>query len=482
MKLKDVLMKRPEGELYQMVCHRDLLTPGITDPEDMKQLYYLYNQDERERSRYMEEVEEPLELMPAPKRLSKKEKENREKLKEYYRQRRHLGELLLEVKKRKEEYAEILTNKLLKQDHAQTFLRSLSDEAGQALEEILAGRIIRDEEGFFALSVSPEEKYGFEACEKAGYALIRRTDWREEDDERVHFTGIMIPQDVLSLFRELETKELIGKRKLFNALKECCALAGSYYSVAPFSLVRRLYQVLRQEDPDRYPDLDEKEFEKLMLEFDEGQDPFGQIFHYRGTNYVSSIYEEEELTDEVDQDSSYIAALINKQQECEYDFYLPSVSEIKDNYRKGFPCEKKCYLDLEQFIREAYLDEKYMSDMQSSMFRMMVTDPEDDWGKKSYSMDLVEKNTEEKMADLLLTLKDGYGPLNTFKDQEDFYAPFREDAKERFRELLTACFEEMNEPWFLGHTNREVREQRLDDPWDLNDTENNDNTEREKND
>ncbi len=372
-----------------------------------------------------------------------------------------------------------LADELLKRDHAQAFLVSLSDEAGRALEDILAGRIIPDGEGFYPISVSPEGKYGFEAGEITGYTLLRRTDWREEEDERVHITGIMISEDLLSLFRELETKEITERRLLYNALKECCALAASYYAVAPFSLIRRLYQVLRKENPDLYPDPDEEEFDRLMLDYCSDKKRFEQMIHYRGINYVSSIYEEEELTDEMDGDDSYVAGLLIKQREAEYDFYLPSAAEIKDNYRKGFPCGKKCYRDLEQFIREAFLDEKYMSDMQSSMFRMVINDPDDDWGKKSYSMDLVEKNTEEHLADLLFSIKDGYGPLNVFRDEKDFYAPFREEAKERYRELLIACFDEMNEPWFLGHTNREVREQGFDDPWDLSEPGENDNAEKE---
>ncbi len=479
MKLKDVLLKRSERDLYQMVFHRDLLSPGITDPEDRKKLFELYYQDEDERNRYIEEVEEPVELEPAPKRMSKKDREHREWLIAYHAQRRHLGELLLEVRKRKEAYAGILADELVKRDHIREFLESLRDEASRALDEILAGGIIPDEEGFFALSVSPEEKYGFEAFETAGYALIRRTDWREEDDERVHFTGIMISEDVLSLLRELETKELKEKRRFFNALDACCALAGSYYAVTPFSQIRRLYQLIRKEDPDRYPDPDENTFEQLMHEFGKKKNMTGYIIHYRGTDYVSSIFESDDLSDETDQEDSYIVALIMKQKECEYDFYQPSVTEIMENGRKGFPAEKQCYCDLEQFIREAYLDEKYMSDMQSSMFRMVITDPNDDWGKKSYSMDMVDQNTNDQMADLLFTLKDGYGPLKTFKDQENFYAMFREEAKERFRELLIACFEEMNEPWFLGHTNREVQEQGFDDPWDLSDSEDDDHTEEE---
>ena len=241
----------------------------------------------------------------------------------------------------------------------------------------------------------------------------------------------------------------------------CMDIISGYYEIAPVSVLHRLYNILQQAEPDRYPDISGDKINHWIDEIAETDRIFSLRVHYQGEDYLTCTYETE-ITDDTSPEDCSLVMFIQHQKACGYDFYLPTAEEIR-NYRKyGYDLSRKSFGRLKQFVKEAYLDEKAMEDISARMFSMVIDD-EETLLKRRYSMDWVEEQTLDKFLELQMDLAGGNDAESLMEYHEDFVAGFTDEAKQEWKEILEECVETGPQRWYLGHSLQEVREKQLED-------------------
>ena len=210
MKLKELLGDRDVKDLFQLTSRNHIPHPMNLSKEDIDLLRKAYLEEPEDRQLYIDEFEDPPGMIEpdSDEELTEEDLEIIERLRQYHEQRRRTGELLMDAETHKQEYAELLAPRLLKTETVRSFLEAVPDEAGEFIHSILSGILKQDEEGYYPLKTDPNQNCQFEYIERHGYGFLRRIPWYKTEEERERITGVLIPEDVLEVFRQTETPEL----------------------------------------------------------------------------------------------------------------------------------------------------------------------------------------------------------------------------------------------------------------------------------
>ena len=451
--LMELLLEKTGKDLFLMTQRRNLPLPGEwTDSEvdEVLLTYYSNTQNEAYYLRFLQNWEnkeiEPLEN-------GHEDKKAEEEYQKWLDSCLRIGRRLRSIDESKKDYAKILSEDLLKPENIRSILLDLHDPCIQLIRNICAGAV-KEENGFYPMACDPDKNWHYLILEAKGYALFRKTDPYDEPDDRSHCTGICIPDDVLILIKAADTAELEAKRSLRRILGSLELIVQDYYDVVPIDIAHQIYSLLREEDPVRYPDLNEAALDRAIEEY--SRESSGYLYGmltYRGKRYMYNT-SEEEITDETTADDSYLAALIENWEQRNVEPYIPSLAEMQNFLEHSYWEARKPFRDLHQFVVEYYMDEKSMEEMGSGIM-MMALDPEEQdeyLRKRHYSMDTVLENADEEFGMLQLDLSGGNDPGEIYRNRKNFTCWLSDSAKRKFRRLLTKCSECVPLPWRLGNT------------------------------
>ncbi len=455
--LNELLCERSGKDLFLMVLDKHLSLPGRwtnTEITEVRLTYYSDTQNEEYYLRFLRDWEtgesEPIREDPEDAESAVSAK----LYKEWCDSRLQLGRKLRSINESKKDYADILAKEMLKLESVQSMLLDLRDPCMQTIRDI-CNHTIQKENDFYPLSCDPDRNWQYLPLETHGYALIRKTDPYDEPDDRTHYTGICITDDVLAVIRKADTPELEAKRSLRRILDSLQQIVQDYYYAAPIGTVHQVYSVLREENSDRYPDFSEEELDRAILEYARDHDTVYSMMTFRGERYMYNTSDEiSDDTDEDDEEAMFLLDIIERWKQREVEPYIPSLAEMQNYLQYGYWEAKKPFRDLRQFVVECYMDEQAMEGMGSG-FLMMGMDPEERDAylrDHHYSMDRVLENANEKFAFILLAFSGGNEPEDIYEGQKDFTCWLSDSSKRKFKRILKKCYECVPLPWRLGNT------------------------------
>ncbi len=451
--LVEMLCGKTGKDLFLMSQRRKLPLPVEWTDAEAKEVmlaYYSDTQNEEYYSWFLQNWENgefrPLKDGP-------EDREEEERYQEWLDRCLRISRRLHSINENKKDYAKILSEDLLKPKSIRSLLLNLQNPCIQSIRDICAGAV-KEKNGFYPITCDPDKNWQYLILESKGYAQIRKTDPYDEPDDRTHCTGICIPDDVLALIKKADTAELEEKRSMQRILDSVQNIVQDYYDAAPIGIAHQIYSILREESPDKYPDLNEEELDRAIMEYNQkNPDLLYGMLTYRGKRYMYNT-SEEEITDDTTAEDSYLAAVIENWEQPDVEPYIPSLEEMQNFLEYGYWEAKKPFRDLHQFVVEYYMDEQSMAEMGGGIM-MMAADPEERDAylrKRHYSMDMVLKNAEEKFGLLQLDLSGGNDPGEIYRSQREFTCCLSESSKRKFRRLLTKCSECVPLPWRLGNT------------------------------
>lgn len=147
--------------------------------------------------------------------------------------------------------------------------------------------------------------------------------------KRFSYRRLEIPEDVVSLYKTVNTPEFQERRRIASRLVSCLDASRDLYGSVPVSVIRR---ILEQE-------LDAEISETKIL----------SLFDSLPSDCKYSVYDRE--TGRIHyrriQDTE-LAELLHEQEGK--DFYIPTLSEMKELYEHGFPSNSVAYTHYRMFL------------------------------------------------------------------------------------------------------------------------------------
>ena len=443
MKTTEILRNWESKDLFFFLKQRKEPCPGIEDSDEKDLLWQVLHSDYPSPEFYLERLEVD---MPSEKEFLKEmhgDKKAVNTIIEHEKQMRRIGLLIQELFKRKEEYVDAVADYTLRPDVICRFMLELSDKMVSFLRD--AGR----EE--ISLDVAGSERDGYAVLEEKGYAAIRRVPAMESEDEREHFTGITLSEEFLDAFREMDTEKLEIQRKQNRLIKRATIIADAYYDVAPIDVVYRVYGVLCDNEDSMGIKLPPDAFEDEMKKID----AFFTIVSYRGRMYYCNGMEDVEINDSTTGEDSYYVAMIEDAEYYSFDYFIPSYAEMTEFLGNGYWPSRKHFRELRDLIQDYYLDEKTMREMEVSMRNMFSAITGMEKSKCDYSMDDVERETDDTFFEIISNLLMGVKSGEIYKENKRITAVVKEPVKRRFRRLLKCCEQEANQCGCFGYTRKE---------------------------
>ena len=462
-KLGALLCLREEKFLFQTTRKYNLPMPGNwTDDEisAVQKAYYSESDNDRYYLQVLQDWEDGQYEFSDDEPEDEEALEIREHQKQWMEHCLKTGRKLREIRERKSEFAEVLAKELLRPERVRRLLVDMETPVITFMRDIWAGHLHRDAEGFYPIACSPGQKNLWSSLEEYGYAIIRRTDPYDEEDDREHYTGIALTDDTLPAMKNEDTAKMESDRNQRYMMNSLELIIQDYYELVPLWMVSTLYNILRQQDPDRYPEMNQEEllgvFDRKLRECPGSL--FGPVT-YRGKKYIRNLTGEE-LTDEMTGENSYEASLIETWEEGTEEPYIPSLEELQNFLQYGYWEARKPYRELRQFVKECYLDEQSIEEM-GGRFMRLTMDAEE-WDKydrkRHYSIDMVEERTDEKFNELFAYLNGGNDAGEIYRQDKDFTCSLSNSAKRKYRRLLTSCAKCTPRPWNLGKSDGQLAE------------------------
>ena len=460
--LSELLCLRGGRFLFLAALKNDIPLPGSwtdEETESVRRAYYSESDSDQYYLQFLQDWEdgkyESSEDGQEPE--NEEERSVREVQKQWMEHKLSIARKLCEINERKTEIAVELGKVLLQPEQVRKLMVDMGDPVIFTLRDILAGKLRRDEEGFFPIECEPDQRTLWNRLEKYGYAVIRKTDPYDEEDDRKHYTGIALTDDTLQVMRDEDNAEMESERNQRYIMYSLEIIIQNYYELVPIPMAHKLYQILRQQNPERYPDMEQEEFLRAF-ESEMQEDPgslYGSVV-YRGKKYIRNL-SGEELTDEMTGEDSYEAALIETWEEGTEEPYIPSLEELLNHFQYSYWEARKPYRELWQFVKGYYLDEQTIEESGCRFMRMGMDDEE--WTeyarKRHYSMDMVEERTNEKFFDLFAVLTGGNDAGEIYKNDKDFTCALSDSARRKYRRLLAGCAQCTPRPWYLGKSDEQ---------------------------
>ena len=442
--LSEQLCTLPAGELFRLAALRNLDLPGKWTEEEIREIRGVYSASERqigadyylgflseweagEYDTYHEEETDP---------------DVTRVLEEHTQKSLRIGRRLREVEEIKAEYAAILADDLLRTESVRDLLLGLSDPVMETIQGILCEEILQDEDGYYLLEYDPDKAHLFDSVERYGYALIRRVDAYDTDDDRIHYTGISFADDLLEQIRKVYTDEVEAERNRNRILEDLEYIVQEYYTAVPVEFAHTVYRELRKKNPEAYPDWNLEEFEDSVNAWscDSGSTLYG-IVAYQGKKYFLNLTDDLEAEYEDEDIVSYTAYIIEQWNMPGSKAYIPDVEEMQSVLQYGYPADRKPLWDLRELIKEYYEEEQYLDGMGGNMFAMVMGDSDaDDYRRRNhYSMDMVEEKTDEMFSTIYTDLQGGIDAGSVYKEMKKLTLGTTESFRRKFRRLLGKC-------------------------------------------
>ena len=139
-----------------------------------------------------------------------------------------------------------------------------------------------------------------------------------------------VPNEVVSVYRQIRTPELQEKCRQFSWMRSCESMMGLIYAIAPLKIVYRMY---RRRDGFK---VSYEDFLKILKELTDKED----LCIIKGDKLVWSAVLQDDLYERIEEFQG------------DRDFYIPTVEEILDYAKNGYPSQDPSYKKLASFLRD----------------------------------------------------------------------------------------------------------------------------------
>ena len=327
-------------------------------------------------------------------------------------------------------------------------LMKAGDETVAILKDV-SSRDARDPKGVYPLGIPWEECWAGDILADWGYAEVRSTDARQNEDGHRHLTGIIISDEVLSMFRKVYTRELDQKRRNLRAVLDCCFLAKMYYEAAPIGVVMEVYK--------RYAEaksiegvLTEQEFVAVARA---GAGEIYCVLEHDGKVYVADAFVEDEWDPDKPEESIFFSDLENISSQ-DNAFYIPPADEVFEFIRYGWWPSRKAWHRAFVWFKEYYIYKQVLDGMASEMFEQLEDEEDEDFGKGAKggcNMDDVERDVNDKLSFAAWMMMNGNDAIDVFEQLGEITADLEQEDRDSLISILEECSAQTNKPMYLGH-------------------------------
>ena len=218
-----------------------------------------------------------------------------------------------------------------------------------------------------------------------------------------------VPQEVISVYKQVNTPELQEKCRKLSWMRSCESMMGLIYAIAPLKIVYRMY---RKRDGFRVS------YEEFMDILNELAEKDGMCI-VKGDKLIWKAVLQDNLYERIEEFQG------------ERDFYIPTVDEILDYAKHGYPSQDVSYRKLSSFLRdELHLEEEKTEELLYIVYKEfsmdgMLSDIMEEFNKRDIVFDsdrqmerfapiMMEVNNNTRMLDFR-----GYTPneINRVSEQ-----------------------------------------------------------------
>ena len=139
-----------------------------------------------------------------------------------------------------------------------------------------------------------------------------------------------VPKDVISLYKEINTPEFNKLCRQVSWMRSCQTMLGFIYAIAPLKIVYRMY---RKRDGFK---VSYEDFLEILKELTDKED----LCIIKGGKLVWSAVLQDDLYERIEEFQG------------DRDFYIPTVEEILDYAKNGYPSQDPSYKKLASFLRD----------------------------------------------------------------------------------------------------------------------------------
>ena len=219
-----------------------------------------------------------------------------------------------------------------------------------------------------------------------------------------------VPQEVISVYKQVNTPELQEKCRKLSWMRSCESMMGLIYAIAPLKIVYRMY---RKRDGFRVS------YEEFMDILNELAEKDGMCI-VKGDKLIWKAVLQDNLYERIEEFQG------------ERDFYIPTVDEILDYAKHGYPSQDVSYRKLSSFLRdELHLEEEKTEELLYIVYKEfsmdgMLSDIMEEFNKRDIVFDsdrqmerfapiMMEVNNNTRMLDFR-----GYTPneINRVSEQK----------------------------------------------------------------
>lgn len=162
-----------------------------------------------------------------------------------------------------------------------------------------------------------------------------------------------VPQEVISVYRQINTPELQDKCRKFSWMRCCQGMLGLIYAIAPVKIVYRMY----------------KRREEFRISFEEFMEILNIVCE---KDDLCVIRDDKVIWKAVLQDDLYERI---EEFQGERDFYIPTAEEILDYAKHGYPSEDPSYKKLHEFMeKELHVEEEKMEEVLYMVYKEFSMD------------------------------------------------------------------------------------------------------------
>ena len=470
--LEDLLCMRTGQYLFLYLYDHNLPLPVDWSEEDIKDIVRAYRPyDVRTAKSYLRVLEdweddqyEPLD----EEELEKLDEESARISKRQWDNLLHdvsIGRKLRYIEDERRIFAKIIAEHLLSRKEIESFLLySVDTQCMIIIEDIYNGVLKKDEEGYYPFTCDSYDRHLFSDMQDKGYVIIRETDPYDEDDDRAHYTGILLSEDVLAIIKEMHTSEFEHKRSMYEVFDHLLLLQEYYYTAEPVGILYKLYRRWQSSDPKRIPKLTEKQFSESLKEF--CQNRFSSLFNVssrHGVEYLYNVTMDDFPDEDTQPEDNMIAAyLYNWENAGTKKPYLPSIKEMQNFIKYTYWEARKPFRDLYQFLWDA-LEENYSMNSALLPLITMGMDPEEkeEYRRRHFhSRDQIEDELEDTWQQLVISFADYVDePEKLYEELNHITCWYNDYFQNMVLNLVKKCCNNAPLYWQLGHS--QVQTDRL---------------------
>ena len=222
-----------------------------------------------------------------------------------------------------------------------------------------------------------------------------------------------VPQEVISVYEKINTPELQEKCRRLSWMRSCQSMMGLIYAIAPLKIVYRMY---RRRDGFR---VSYEEFMDILNELSTKDD----MCIIKGDKLIWKAVLQDNLYERIEEFQG------NRE------FYIPTVEEILDYAKHGYPSQNVSYRKLSSFLRdELHQDEEQIEELLYIVYKEfsmdgMLSDIMEEFNKRGVVFDsdrqmerfapiMMEVNNNTRMLDFR-----GYTPNEVSRANEQEVVP-----------------------------------------------------------